>query len=86
MSKKIKTFLNSENDGLRYDEQFFDGIKHQQRHIMDNEFDGFVFQDCEQVDFIHSLGTVYLFKEFGYVANGYAWYRFKISDMKVLSN
>lgn len=86
MSKKPKTFLNSEKDGLRFDEQIIDGIKHTQRHIQDNEVDGFCFEECQMMDFIHSLGTVYLFKEWGYVANGYSWYRFKMSDLKKLSN
>lgn len=86
MDKKVKTFLNSENDGLKYNEQFIDGIKHTQRHPHENDADGFDFHDCEKLDFVHSFGTVYIFGKYGYVANGYSWWRFEMSDLKKQMN
>jgi hypothetical protein len=83
---KPKTFLNPEHDGLRYNEQFIAGIKHEQRSIQDNDDDRFFFEECETRDFIHPLGTVYVFKQFGYVANGYTWYRFEMSDLEKINN
>jgi hypothetical protein len=30
---------------------------------------------------LHSFGTIYVRSKYGYVANGYNWYRFKLYDL-----
>lgn len=77
-----KTFLNLDSDSIK----FVDGIRHDKRTFKENDEDGFDYHKCRKVEYIHSLGTVYLFEGWGYVANGYDWWRFKMADLKVLFN
>ena len=86
MKTSPKTYLGQQNDKLRYNESIIGGIKHEQRSVDDNNEDEFYFEQCEQIDFIHTLGTVYLFGDYGYVCSGYTWYRFLMADLQVLSN
>jgi|GEM_PF-6889735 hypothetical protein len=79
----IETHLSKNKQLL---EVFIAGIKHETRLPEHNELDNFNFQKCKKVDSIHQLGTVYLHEEYGYVANGYMWYRFRFKDLILLSN
>jgi hypothetical protein len=86
----MKTFLSPQTNGLHYNEEFIDGIKHTHRSIEENGADGFVFQECKQLDFIHSLGRVYLFESgkisWGYICAGYSWYRFNYFELLEKAN
>lgn len=81
--KYIKTFLSS---GKKKMECYITGIKHEIRTHQHNTQDGFVFQNCRNVNQIHPLGTVYIHGNHGYVAAGYFWYRFLLNDLVILSN
>lgn len=83
-TKKPITFLSPEILGNTT--RFIEGIRHDVRTHEDNEEDGFEFNKCKHVNFIHPMGSVYLFEDWGYVANGYDWLRFKMVDLKVISN
>jgi hypothetical protein len=84
----LKTFLSESNEIL---DVYIGGIKHQTRTPHDNDIDGFHFVECEQLDFIHTLGTVYLFRDkqnilWGYTCAGYTWYRFSFNELILLAN
>ena len=79
----LETYLSKNKQPL---EIYIAGIKHEIRLPDHNELDNFNFQKCKKIDSIHQLGTVYLHEEYGYVANGYMWYRFKFIDLLLLSN
>ena len=40
------------------------------------------FQKMKSVDFKHPFGRVYFINKFGYVANGYDWYKLKMYEIK----
>jgi hypothetical protein len=79
----LETYLSKNKQPL---EIYIAGIKHETRLPEQNEVDGFDYHKCEMIDFIHQLDTVYRHKEYGFVANGYLFYRFKFIDLLLLSN
>lgn len=47
-------------------------------HERDNSFD---FNSHKTINKLHPLGTVYKDGKFGYVANGYDWWKFELSEL-----
>lgn len=79
----LQTYL-TKNKGRM--ECYFSGVKHHIRTHQNNSDDGFVFQDCKMADYIHPLGTVYRFKEYGFVCAGHFWYKFSWAEFVRLLN
>jgi hypothetical protein len=79
----IKTFLSEGKDLMIV---LIGGIRNEIRTCEDNCTDGFVFQKCRKVNFVHPLGTIYLHKQFGYLCAGGFWYRFNFNELILLSN
>lgn len=79
----ISTFLSNGKGKM---EVYLSGLKHEIRNHQNNLDDGFIFQSCKKINFIHQLGTVYRHNNYGYVCAGYFWYRFSFNDLLILSN
>jgi hypothetical protein len=79
----ISTFLS---DGKDLMVVLVAGLRNEIRTCENNREDGFVFQNCRKVNFMHPLGTIYLHKQFGYVCAGGFWYRFIYDELVILSN
>jgi hypothetical protein len=54
-----------------------DGIRHEK---FEKSID-YINMKKVEVTGLHTFGTVYVRSNFGYVANGYHWYRFRLSDL-----
>jgi len=51
------------------------------KHSKENDFK---YNDAKVVSELHPLGTVYKKGKFGYVANGYDWWKFEINKLETI--
>lgn len=66
-------------DSKQVPDKKISGVTHEYRSHIENERDGFMWINCPKIEMSHPLGTVYKYNGYGYVANGYYWYRFDLS-------